>query len=164
MDALLERRRRLGLDRHDEIWEGVVHMAFAPHNAHADVQHQLAVLLDAPARMAGLRPLIGGEFNIGDPEDYRIPDGGLLRDRQDAIWNPTAALVVEIVSPGDESWEKLSFYAAHRVDEVLIVDPVKRSVDWLGLSDGQYRPVERSELLEFAVGELAEQRDWPELD
>jgi Uma2 family endonuclease len=36
---------------------------------------------------------------------------------------PTAALVVEIVSPGDESYKKLDFYAAQAVDEVVIVDP-----------------------------------------
>jgi hypothetical protein len=29
--------------------------------------------------------------------------------------------VIEIVSPGDESWDKLPFYAAHEVDEALIV-------------------------------------------
>jgi Uma2 family endonuclease len=43
-------------------------------------------------------------------------------------WLPTAALVVEIVSPEDETWEKLPFYAAHDVDEVQIVDPAERKV------------------------------------
>jgi Uma2 family endonuclease len=57
---------------------------------------------------------------------------------------PTAALVVEIVSPGDETWEKLPFYAAHHVDEVLIVDPQERSVSWLALERGKYRPIDRS--------------------
>jgi hypothetical protein len=74
----------LDLDRHDEIWEGVLHMAPTPRNAHADIQQQLAEPLRPPARQAGLRPLIGGEFNIGEPQDFRVPDGGLLRDRRDA--------------------------------------------------------------------------------
>ena len=52
-EALLERRRRWGADRHDEVWKGVLHMAPAPGNAHADVQHQLAVLIDAPAIKGG---------------------------------------------------------------------------------------------------------------
>jgi len=30
----------------------------------------------------------------------------------------TVALVVEIVSPGDESWQKLPFYAAHSAGEL----------------------------------------------
>jgi hypothetical protein len=29
-EALIERRRRLGLDRRDEMWEGVYHLAPAP--------------------------------------------------------------------------------------------------------------------------------------
>jgi Uma2 family endonuclease len=166
--ALLERRKRLDLDRHDEIWEGVYHMAPAPHDAHADIQHQLAVLLDAPARRAGLRPLIGGEFNIGEPEDFRVPDGGLLRGRQPATWHPTAALAVEIVSPGDESWAKLPFYAAHHVEELLIVDLATRSIDWLALNSGEdgepYRAIERSELIDQSVADLAERIDWPPVE
>ena len=69
---------------------------------------------------------------------------------------------MEIVSPGDESWEKLPFYAAYHVDEVLIVDPQERSVSWLGLQDGEYRPIERSALVELGKQELAEQLDWPQ--
>ncbi|HYB23162.1 MAG TPA: Uma2 family endonuclease, partial [Solirubrobacteraceae bacterium] len=76
-------------------------------------------------------------------------------------WYSTAALVIEIVSPGDESWEKLPFYAAHGVDEVLIVDPATRSVDWLGLNEGEYRPIARSGLIDMSAGELAERIDWP---
>jgi Uma2 family endonuclease len=161
LQALLERRKRLDQDRHDEVWEGVYHMAPAPHDTHADVQQQLAELLGPLARRAGLRPLIGGEFNIGEPEDFRVPDGGLLRSRQPATWHPTAALAVEIISPGDESREKLPFYAAHGVDEVLIVDPVTHSVDWLGLTDGEYRPIEHSALIVLDANDLAEQIDWP---
>jgi hypothetical protein len=71
----------------------------------------------------------------------------------------SAALVIEIVSPGDDSWKKLPFYAAHHVDEVLIVDPAKRSVDWFGLNDGEYRPIERSTLIDLGPIELAEQID-----
>jgi Uma2 family endonuclease len=161
LQALLERRRRLDLDRHDEVWEGVLHMAPAPRNAHTDVQQQLAELLGPLARRAGLHPMIAGELNIGESEDHRIPDGALLRGRQDATWNPTAALVVEIVSPGDESWEKLPFYVAHDVDEVLIVDPATRKVDWLALRGDSYEPIERSGLIDLGPSELAEQIDWP---
>jgi Uma2 family endonuclease len=70
-------------------------------------------------------------------------------------------MVVEIVSPNDETWEKLSFYAAHHVDEVLIVDPQERSVNWLALADGEYHPIERSGLVALVAQDLAEQLDWP---
>jgi Uma2 family endonuclease len=69
--------------------------------------------------------------------------------------------VVEIVSPNDETWEKLPFHAAHKVDEVLIVDPQERSVSWLALADGEYHPVERSGLVDLGGQDLAEQLDWP---
>jgi Uma2 family endonuclease len=160
-EALLERRRRWGADRHDEVWEGVLHVIPAPGQAHWMLDQQLAVLLDAPARAAGL--IAGGEFNLGDRDDYRVPDRGLHRPETAGDWCRTAALVVEIVSPGDETWEKLSFYAAHEVDELLIVDPQKRSVDWLALNTGEYRTVERSRLIDLGPVELAERIDWPSL-
>jgi Uma2 family endonuclease len=86
----------------------------------------------------------------------------LLRPGFAPQWNDTAALVVEIVSPSDKTWEKLGFYAAHRVDELLIVDPQERKAHWLGLqADGQYRPMERSGLIELGPAELAGRIDWP---
>lgn len=72
-----------------------------------------------------------------------------------------AALVVEIVSPGDESWKKLPYYAARHVDEVLIVDPVQRTVHWLALAGAEYREVQRSGLIDLGPSKLAEQLDWP---
>lgn len=78
-----------------------------------------------------------------------------------ATWFSTAALVVEIVSEGDESWQKLPFYASHGVDEVLIVDPSERVVHWLGLADGEYRELQRSGLIDLTPGELAQRIDWP---
>jgi Uma2 family endonuclease len=102
------------------------------------------------------------EFNLGESErDFRVPDGGLHRPDAAEIWHPTAALIVEIVSPGDETWDKLPFYAKHHVDEVMIVDPEKRSVDWLALAGGAYHPVEHSGLIELGAADLAERIDWP---
>jgi Uma2 family endonuclease len=158
-EALVERRRQLGLDHHDEMWEGVYHMAPAPNAPHSFAGYQLAVLLNDPAGAAGL--YVGLEFNLGVQDDHRIPDLGVHRERPTGPWVATAALVVEIISPGDESWEKLPFYAAHDVDEMLIVDPATHSVDWLGLKDGEYRPIERSGLIDLGVSDLVEQIDWP---
>lgn len=160
LNPLLERRRRSGLDRFDEVWEGVLHMVPGPSGAHSLVEWQLAHLLRPLAERAGLHA--GGQFNLGESEeDFRVPDGGLHRTPPSGTWHPTAALVVEIVSPGDESWEKLPFYAAHHVDEVLIVDPQEHSVSWLELEDGEYRPVEHSGLVDLGTQGLAEQLDWP---
>jgi Uma2 family endonuclease len=158
-EALLERRRRLGIDLYDEMWEGVLHMAPAPHSAHGKVERRVARLLDAPAQAAGLEA--SGPVNIGDAEDYRVPDAALLQPGPDSVYLPSAALVVEIVSPGDETWDKLPFYAAHDVDELLIVDPQERAVHWLALRDGGYEPVQRSALIDLGAERLAERIDWP---
>jgi Uma2 family endonuclease len=163
LEALLDRRRRLGLDHHDEMWEGVLHMNPAPHGRHQRIGQQLAVALDGPARAAGLLPAMG-EFNLGEDQDYRVPDGAVHRPGPDRMYYATAALVIEIVSPGDESWSKLPFFAAHDVDEVLIVDPSTHSVDWLGLKDGEYQPIVRSGLIDLGAGDLAERIDWPPIE
>jgi hypothetical protein len=128
--ALLERRRRLGQDLFDEVWEGVLHMNPALHSQHGRLEWQLAGILAPLAASAGLRSL--GQFNLGEEGDYRVPDGALVRPGPDAVYLATAALVLEIVSPGDETWEKLDFYAAHGVDELLIVDPQQKTVSWMG--------------------------------
>lgn len=142
------------------MWEGVLHMNPGPHGRHHRIQHQLAVLLDGPGRAAGLVPALG-DFNIGTEGNYRVPDGGLHRPGPDEMYYSTAALVVEIVAPGDETWQKLPFYAAHNVDEVLIVDPLEHAVHWLALRDGNYDPIERSALIGLGPAHLAEQIDWP---
>ncbi len=160
IDALIEHRRRLGLDHRDEMWEGVYRMNPPPSFVHQRVAEQLAMLLAPLARPEGLEALIR-EFGLGEPHDYRVPDGGLHRPGASGVWHPTAALVIEIVSPGDESWKKLPFYAAHNVDEVLIVNPQARSVSWLGLKDGGYEEIERSGLIDLGPDDLAERIDWP---
>jgi len=156
---LAERRRALGQDRRDEMWEGVLHMAPAPAFRHAVLAAQLAELLGPPARAAGLT--VSADFNLGDSkDDFRVPDGGLHRPGAAELWLPTAALAIEIVSPGDETWAKLPFYAAHHVDELLIVEPAEHIVRWFALSDGEYRPVQRSGLIDLAAEQLAQRIDW----
>jgi Uma2 family endonuclease len=101
--ALLERRRRLGLDLFDEVWDGVLHVNPAPHSQHGRLDWQLAAILTPLAADAELHAL--GQFNLGDDEhNYRVPDGALVRPGSDALFPPTAALVLEVVSPGDETW------------------------------------------------------------
>jgi len=160
-DALIERREALGLDHRDEVWQGVLHMNPPPNYRHERLSNILHRLLGPYADAAGLEAV--GTVGIGVKNDNRIPDLTLQRP-QDAEpqWQHTAALVIEIVSPKDKSRDKFDFYAAHDVDEVLIVDPEKRTVDWLGLTDGEYRSIERSGLIDLGPSELANQIDWPQ--
>jgi Uma2 family endonuclease len=143
------------------VWEGVLHMVPAPNYGHASVQAQMIMILGPKARAVGMEVI--DQSNLGEGEhDFRVPDVTVHRPGAGGTWNSTAALVVEVVSRNDESWNKLPFYAAHDVDEVVIVDPAKRTCDWLGLRDGEYHPVERSGLIDLAPGEIAEQIRWPD--
>jgi Uma2 family endonuclease len=160
LEALLERRKHLGQDRKDEVWEGVLHLVPAPGHKHAKLAAQIKALVREPASAAGLE--VTDDFNLGDSkEDFRVPDGGLHRPGAAEMWHPTAALVLEVLSPDDESWEKLPFYAAHDVDEVLILDPDTRQVHWFALTAERYEPIERSALIELGPAELAQLIDWP---
>lgn len=158
---LIARRRAIGADLHDEVWEGEYHLAPVPNAAHTDLEAQLARLLHPYVQRAGL--YITASVNIGGVDDFRVPDQAIHVGRPRGVWLPTVAIAVEIVSPDDETWDKLPFYAAHDVDELLIVDPRDRSVTWLGLVADGYAPIERS-MLRISAGELAEQIDWPPVD
>ena len=152
----------MGADRRDEVWEGVLHMAPAPSAPHARLAARVLVLLAPSAEAAKLEP--STDFNLGDANDYRIPDAGLLPRSALGVYVPTAPLVVEIVSPGDETSEKVHFYSAHRVDELLIVDPAEHSVEWFALEQGAYTAIERSGVIDFGPRELARQIEWPAVD
>ncbi|MGH2889018.1 MAG: Uma2 family endonuclease [Solirubrobacteraceae bacterium] len=159
LDELLERRRQWGADHHDEVWDGVLHMNPVSHWRHAALQTQLSVLLSPLAQAVGLRAV--AEINLGERNDYRVPDGAITEPRSGTLYNPTAKLVIEVLSPGDETWHKLGFYAAHDVDELLIVDPDQRPVHWLALDAGEYGPVEHSRLIDLGAAELARSIEWP---
>lgn len=164
MEQLLSRRRRLGLDGYDEVWEGTYHMAPMSRGRHGWLQFQVAEILGRHARAAGLVGV--GPFNLGDgPDDFRVPDLGFLRDLDPAtLYLPTAALVVEVVSPGDETYDKFGFYADHRVDELLVVDPGERRVSLHALAGESYERVDHSCLLGIEVAGLAARLRWSPTD
>jgi Uma2 family endonuclease len=159
LEHLIERRRALGLDVLDEVWGGTYHMAPAPHPAHGYIDNELALLLGPLARAAGL---VGtGPFNLGDPDDYRVPDRGYHRRLPLETWVPTAAVVVEVVSPDDETYEKFGFYATHGVDELIVADPVPSRVRCWQLRDGSYEETGHSALLGIDATDVEAAIAWP---
>jgi Uma2 family endonuclease len=160
IEAWLERRHLDGLDRFDEVWEGQYVVAPDPHGNHGRLQLGLAGLLLPASRRLGLHAM--ATFNLGGPEDYRVPDAGLTAEAP-AIWHETAVLVVEILSPDDATFEKLDFYRAHAVRELLVLDWGMRSVRVLDLqADRSDRP--GSAVLGLTIHEIAAAIDWPPLD
>jgi len=128
---VLRWRSRIGADRWDEMWEGVLHMAPAPNRMHQDFQGDLETWL----RIHWARPRackVYHDVNLashgGWPDkDYRIPDLVLvtpdspLVDHNEYL-EGAPAVVIEIYSPGDETMEKLPFYMGLGVPEVWVID------------------------------------------
>ena len=159
VEAWLDERRARGLDGRDEVWEGVYHVVPHEHGRNGAVAMQLVLVLAEAARAAGLLP--GGSFNLGEPKDFRVPDLGYHRGSPDALYFPTAALVVEVLSPDDETFQKFDFYARHGVEELWVVDPLERTVRMWVLRSGAYDQVDVSALLSLSCDDVAAGVDWP---
>ena len=115
----------MGIDTFDEVWEGSYHVAPAAHPAHGYVDNELAVLLAPFAAPSDL-----WAQSLRPRRARRLPSAGswLPQRPADSTWVPTAAVVVEIVSPDDETYDKFGFYAAHGVDGLIVTDPAARTV------------------------------------
>lgn len=160
LQALIERRRALGIDIFDEVWEGSYHLAPALSATHALVDNVLAVLLHPLTQGAGLTGT--GSFNLGRPSDFRVPDRGYHRGQPKGTWVRSAAIIVEIISPDDETYEKLGFYAAHGVEEIIVADPAARTITILQqASDAAFHTSPVSALLGVSAVDLSADMTWP---
>ncbi len=160
VDALIVRRHSLGQDRFDEVWDGEYHMAPGPTGPHALVDGELLALLHPLAKSAGMYATTA--FNLGDgPEDFRVPDGGCHRERPVGTWVPTAAVVVEILSPDDETYAKFDFYASRGVEEIIVADPMRRRVEIWRRRGDHYETAPASDVLCVPASELTASIDWP---
>jgi Uma2 family endonuclease len=146
--AILAWRKRTGADRWDEMWEGVLHMAPSPNREHQDLEGAIETYL----RLRWARPRrarVYHQINLtprgGWPDNYRIPDLVLLSparfdiDRNE-YFEGAPDVVVEIHSPGDESYEKLEFYATLGVPEVWIIHRDSKEPEIHFLQAGRYEP------------------------
>lgn len=160
LDEWIARRRALGQDTFDEVWSGEYHVVPAPGAGHARVYAEVSGLLRPAARQTGL--VGSGPFNLGDPADnYRVPDGGLHRGRPTGVYVPSAAAVIEVVSPGNETYDKFGFYAERGVEEIIVADPGNRVVQVWRLQSDRYTETRRSHLLNLDADHLTREVDWP---
>jgi Uma2 family endonuclease len=140
--SLLEERRRRGLDVFDEVWDGILHMVPPPSTEHQRLGSRLHLTLGPIAASRGFEPFY--ESGVFDPaagdSNYRVPDLAFARpeDISKRGIEGKAALVIEILSPGDETRDKLPFYAAVGVAEIWIVDPATRQCELYVLRGQRY--------------------------
>jgi Uma2 family endonuclease len=156
--SLVADRIRLGLDRHDEVWQGDYHMAPAPSYRHARIGIRLATLLEEPSQKAGLE--LSFEFNLGDRLDFRVPDLGIHRGEPEGTWIPTAAIVVEIRSPDDETFDKFTFYLEHGVEEILVCDLATEEVQWYVRGEVSFSEAAASKLLTMSSNDVRVGINW----
>ncbi len=137
---LLAERARLGLDGRDEMWDGELHMVPPPTQGHQLLGSRLLRVLGPLADERGLHLTYEtGFFRRSD--DYRVPD--LAAYGADVVKRrgvDGAELVIEILSPGDESRVKIPWYFARGCREVLIVEPDTLAVE-MHTPDGLRDPV-----------------------
>jgi Uma2 family endonuclease len=116
------------------------------------------VAMDPWIERAGLDG--GPQANVGEADDYRVADLVLTAGEPDDLYLPTAALVVEVLSPGDESRLKFGHYAAHHVDEFVIIDPDTKQVEWYRLVDDRYELTTHSDVLGVDTVTVVDAMRW----
>lgn len=143
---ILAWRKRTGADRWDEMWEGELHMPPAPNREHQDIEWALETYLRqrwAPTCDARVYHQINVAPPGGWSSNYRIPDVVmLLPDRfhidRNEYFEGGPNVVVEIHSPGDESYDKFGFYANLDVPEVWVIDRDSKRPEVYVLDGGEY--------------------------
>jgi len=137
---LLRFRERTGADRFDEMWEGVLHMTPSPsfrHQSHAS--RILSFFVETWCSRSGGAAVMQISVSTQDrwDQDYRIPDVSVmlpLRVPQGEAMFVRPNVVFEIRSPGDETYEKLPFYAAVGVEAIVIVERDTKAAQVFALS------------------------------
>jgi len=145
-EHILEWRARTGADQWDEMWDAVLHMPPAPNGEHRELEGALEYWLRDRWCPAGGNKVFH-QINLarpgGWPDDYRIPDLVLLAPGRFGIdrneyFEGAPTVVVEIHSPGDETIEKMPFYARLGVPELWIIDRDTKAPQIHVLADGRY--------------------------
>ncbi len=164
---MLDERRALGLDGRDEMWHGVLHMVPPAGGPHQFLSGQFFLAVAPLAQTLGLVPMMETGLFRTD-KDYRVPDQMYHRpEHRSERGAEGAELVVEVRSPNDETYEKLEFYAALGVREVIVLHPLHPAVELYRLQDGAMRQVPpgtplHSEVLGISlrIGDLKFQITW----
>ncbi len=143
----IQERHRLGQDIRDEEWCGIYHAVPS-----ATLDHQILLTDVLVFLMQHLRQHGGGEIVpecgvFRGPDDYRVPDLLYIAPGNERIIGHAGItggapdLVLEILSPEDETYAKFGFYAAVGVPEIVVLDPVTRAAEVWRLFGASYTPV-----------------------
>jgi Uma2 family endonuclease len=146
---LLDERMRSGVDQWDEMWEGILHMNPPPEPDHQDLEYDLESWLRACWATRG-NHLVRHQVALSPNDEsnwtnnYRTPDLVLVsRDRFHIIrkkyYHGAPDVAVEIRSPGDETYEKFTFYATLKIPELWVIDRDTKAAEMWVLHGDEYR-------------------------
>jgi len=147
---LLRRRRAMGGDRYDEVWNGVYVMSPAPDPEHQDLATLLsAALISVVGAPQHGRVQVGTNVSDRDhgwEKNYRCPDVAVFLPENPARdvgshWFGGPDLAVEIISRNDRSRKKFRFYAKVGVRELLLVDRKPWQVELYGRQQSEWERV-----------------------
>lgn len=124
-------RRAKGLDRFDEVWDGVYIMSPLANNEQQKLALRLAAAMDVVVDLE-LGGLSYCGCNVSDQDqdwkfNYRCPDVAVFLAETAATdrgshWQGGPDFAIEITSRGDKTWDKLEFYAKVGTQELLVVE------------------------------------------
>jgi Uma2 family endonuclease len=143
-DSELADRRAKGLDRWDEMWEGVLQITPAPSLQHQRILDELIIFLGAHLRATKRGQLVSGINVFGRSDNYRIPDLTFVANGHEHIFSADGVrgggpdAVSEIRSPEDETYDKLPFFAALGIREAIVVDRDTKRPQIFRLAGAQY--------------------------
>jgi Uma2 family endonuclease len=150
LKRMIRRRRRLGLDHKDEVWDGVYVIMPDPTMVHQEIIGTLYDAFSAVVRLPGLGRVVMGS-NVSDrrvrwKKNFRVPDLVVVLTGGRAVdcgthWMGGPDVVVEVRSPGDDTDFKIPFYGTIGVRELLIVDRDSRAVQLLRHDGRELVPV-----------------------
>lgn len=154
-ESLKAQRHAWGADRYDEVWEGIYIMSPQPNVEHQELVSYLVSVLHEV-----IRPPQGGKvypgINLSDRADdweqnYRCPDvavflPGNLAEKFKAHYRGPADFLVEVVSANDDTREKIPFYSALGVRELLIIDRYPWSLELYRYNGSELALVAQSSL------------------
>jgi Uma2 family endonuclease len=149
---VIEERRRKGLDRPDETWEGTYVIMPNPNDEHQQLVMHLSMRLCQLIEETGLgqvRPGVNISDRIVDWRfNFRCPDvvvflNDTAAECHDTFWYGGPDFAIEIVSPNDRTRDKLEFYASVRTRELLVIDRDPWSLELYRLIDSEMQLVGR---------------------
>src|SRR5207302_7802971 len=127
----IARRRRLGIDQWDEVWDGVYIMTPPADIEHFSVSGDLLSVLITVVKEAGLGEVFAG-VAISDRKEnweknFRVPDvtvflNGNPAEDCETHWFGGPDFAIEIVSPNDRTRKKIPVYEKVGTREFMIVD------------------------------------------